>query len=104
MGYGFLVERQGNDHYFADSLAQGESDSGGSGFLFDWSGDDHYTVTMGKEMVPENVIHGIFDPATVGIGVLLDLKGSDIFHPIEDPKYAYHRYRDVVIIVDVETK
>lgn len=65
MGYGLLLDLEGNDSYDAVRLSQGCSNFG-VGILCDVSGDDSYGVeAMGQ------------GASLVGIGSLLDLDGTD---------------------------
>ncbi len=67
LGYGFLIDDEGNDEYTAQKNSQG-SGSGGVGALLDTAGNDRYSL----------VEHGQ-GAGSFGLGLLWDKDGSDTY-------------------------
>lgn len=104
LGYGLLIDSDGNDHYQADTLSQGSTICGvaylidehgndiynslnysqgfalyGQGTLLDFSGNDSYNASLFSQGV------GI----TKGIGIIADNKGDDHYALISNKKSSY---------------
>ncbi len=65
LGYGFLIDAEGNDHYISDYYSLG-SGVAGSGILCDYSGDDSYRSISSAQGF-----------GFCGTGVLADKSGND---------------------------
>lgn len=68
MGYGFLIDLQGNDKYYNAYAGQGFG-LFGEGILYDTNGDDSY-----------DGINNLQGAGNFGVGLLIDLKGSDNYN------------------------
>ena len=89
-GIGILIDREGKDRYHAAMWAQGFGGPLGFGFLDDLAGKDHYFLgglypnsfkpeTPGYEGWGQGVGAGLRQVANGGIGVLLDGGGDDLY-------------------------
>ncbi len=88
-GYGGVVDYEGNDLYDSHTLSIGVGQPGGVGFVLDHSGDDRYRCT-GGEPSPYGTKGEWFGGgigcgfgwrtlACGGIGLVVDVKGNDIY-------------------------
>ncbi len=75
LALGLLYDIAGDDSYVAYDLSQGAGNANGIGILVDESGDDTYSVKK-----PHNTQgYGNFRKEFGSIGVLLDIKGEDVY-------------------------
>ncbi|MCG3183095.1 MAG: hypothetical protein ICCCNLDF_01179 [Planctomycetes bacterium] len=88
-GVGGVIDLEGNDLYDSHTLSVGVGQPGGVGFVLDHSGDDHYRCT-GGEPSPYGTKGEWFGGgigcgfgwrtlACGGIGLVVDVKGNDIY-------------------------
>jgi hypothetical protein len=88
-GLGIVIDKEGNDDYHAAMWAQGQGGPLGFGFLDDLKGNDHYFCggmwrdsypeTPGCEGWGQGVGGGIRQVADGGIGIILDGAGDDVY-------------------------
>ncbi|HAF07186.1 MAG: hypothetical protein XD76_0795 [candidate division TA06 bacterium 32_111] len=87
-GLGFIIDNDGNDSYISKGYSQGFGFTKGIGFIYDKNGNDFYLVQNGiidhREVdyhshLSQGFGFGIRDIASGGVGIILDLKGNDIY-------------------------
>lgn len=74
-GVGLLFDREGNDGYVADQLAQGWGMNNSFGFLLDCAGHDAYLVRQPDQAQGMGNDGGVREYGSLGL--LLDLAGRD---------------------------
>lgn len=75
LALGLLYDSAGDDSYVAYDLSQGAGNANGIGILADESGDDTYSVKKSHNTQG----YGNFRNEFGSIGVLLDIKGEDVY-------------------------
>lgn len=75
LSLGLLLDEQGADSYSAFDLSQGAGNANGFGILVDLMGDDNYLVKRKNNTQG----YGDFRREYGSLGLLLDLKGIDVF-------------------------
>jgi hypothetical protein len=76
LSLGLLLDKAGDDSYVAFDLSQGAGNANGIGILVDESGNDGYSVKRTQNTQG----YGNFRREYGSIGVLLDIKGRDVYY------------------------